>query len=98
MSIEQLPLGFSDFLKEAKLNNYAGSDNITTAPSPRLEQNTQLEWRSGDWFYRDIYYGSSYFREWKRCFLWVNLCGQWSIQVAAFLTLTLVKRSSFTHF
>ncbi len=56
-----IPDGFHDFLTTAKKSTYAGSDDETTLPDPLLNQSMQLEYREGDWFYRDIYYGTSFF-------------------------------------
>lgn len=56
-----LPDGFHNFLISAKKSTYAGSDDETSLPNPLLDQSMQLEFREGDWLYRDIYYGMSFF-------------------------------------
>lgn len=53
--------GFHNFLISAKKSTYAGSDDETSLPNPLLDQSMQLEFREGDWLYRDIYYGMSFF-------------------------------------
>ncbi|MDE0047141.1 MAG: DUF5680 domain-containing protein [bacterium] len=61
MNIVPLADGLAPFLATAKRNTYAGSDDDTTMPNPLLAQSMQLEFREGDWFYRDIYYGLARF-------------------------------------
>ena len=48
------------FIVEAKRNTYAshGDDALV---QPLLHGSKQLEYRSGDYFYRDIYFGSAFF-------------------------------------
>lgn len=51
---------FVDFLLEAKRATYAGqSDEATVAPL--VPASKQLEYRDGDYLYRDIYFGMAYF-------------------------------------
>jgi hypothetical protein len=51
---------FLSFLLDAKRATYAGrGDDATLAPL--LPGSQQLEYRAGDYFYRDIYYGMGYF-------------------------------------
>ena len=61
MNTTRLLHDLRDFLISAKRKTYAGSDDDTTIENPLLEQSLQLEYREGDWFYRDIYYGMSHF-------------------------------------
>ena len=61
MNIVPLAEGLAPFLATAKRNTYAGSDDDTTMPNLLLAQSMQLEFREGDWFYRDIYYGLARF-------------------------------------
>lgn len=48
------------FLVEAKRNTYA-SQGDDASVHPILNGSKQLEYRSGDYFYRDIYFGSAFF-------------------------------------
>lgn len=48
------------FITAAKRNTYA-SEVGSAFVQPLLEGSKQLEYRNGDYFYRDIYYGSSFF-------------------------------------
>jgi hypothetical protein len=52
---------FTRFLVEVKRNTYAGQDDDATLANPLLADSKQLEWRDGNWLYRDIYYGMSFF-------------------------------------
>jgi hypothetical protein len=51
---------FTNFLVEAKRNTYASQGDDATV-QPVLNGSKQLEYRSGDYFYRDIYFGSAFF-------------------------------------
>lgn len=51
---------FITFLLEAKRRTYAAEDRSASVPA-LLPQSHQLEYRSGDFFYRDIYFGGNYF-------------------------------------
>lgn len=48
------------FLLEAKRRTYAAQGDEATV-TPLLPGSKQLEWREGDWLYRDIYYGMAFF-------------------------------------
>lgn len=50
----------TNFLVEAKRNTYA-SQGDDASVQPLLNGSKQLEYRSGDYFYRDIYFGSAFF-------------------------------------
>lgn len=50
----------TEFLVEAKRNTYA-SQGDDASVQPLLNGSKQLEYRSGDYFYRDIYLGSGFF-------------------------------------
>jgi hypothetical protein len=57
-----LPDGLADFLVEAKKLTYAsGGSGSTYAVSPLLALSHQLEYRQGDFTYRDIYFGEFHF-------------------------------------
>jgi len=63
-----------NFLIKAKKNTYAAKDN-TASVQPILNGSKQLEYCDGDYFYRDIYLGSTYFVgqetvEFKNCPIW----------------------------
>jgi hypothetical protein len=49
-----------NFLVEAKRNTYA-SQGDDASVQPLLNGSKQLEYRSDDYFYRDIYFGSAFF-------------------------------------
>ncbi|WP_010276110.1 DUF5680 domain-containing protein [Paenibacillus senegalensis] len=49
-----------NFLVEAKRSTYA-SQGDDASVQPLLNGSKQLEYRSGDYFYRDIYFGSAFF-------------------------------------
>ncbi len=51
----------SKFLVVAKRQTYAGQDDDATLPNPLLEGSMQLEFSDGNWMYRDIYQGLSFF-------------------------------------
>jgi hypothetical protein len=51
---------FIQFLLAAKRHTYAGQDDDSTV-SPLLAGSRQLEYRAEPFFYRDIYFGLSYF-------------------------------------
>lgn len=51
---------FMQFIVQAKLNTYA-SEGDEASVIPILNGSKQLEFRSGDYFYRDIYFGMEYF-------------------------------------
>ncbi|MCO7125252.1 DUF5680 domain-containing protein [Sporolactobacillus shoreicorticis] len=51
---------FLDFLLNAKKTTYA-SQGDEASVIPKLEGSQQLEFQNGDFFYRDIYFGLSYF-------------------------------------
>ena len=55
-SIEQL----AAFLVEAKLHTYAAQDNEASV-SALLPGSKQLEFRQGDFVYRDVYFGGHFF-------------------------------------
>lgn len=61
MHAPDIPDGLHNFLISAKKSTYAGSDDDTTLADPLRDHSMQLEYREGDWFYRDIYYGMSFF-------------------------------------
>jgi hypothetical protein len=48
------------FLIQAKKETYAAQGDDATV-TPLLEGSRQLEYRAGDYLYRDIYYGMAYF-------------------------------------
>jgi hypothetical protein len=50
----------TNFLVEAKRSTYA-SQGDDASVQPLLNGSKQLEYRSGDYFYRDIYFGSAFF-------------------------------------
>jgi hypothetical protein len=50
----------TNFLVEAKKNTYA-SQGDETSVKPLLNGSKQLEYRTGDYYYRDIYFGSAFF-------------------------------------
>jgi len=52
--------GFVDFLLRAKRATYAGQGDEATV-TPLVPGSKQLEYRDGDYLYRDIYLGVSYF-------------------------------------
>ncbi len=54
------PADLIDFLLEAKLHTYAAQGDEASV-SPLLPGSKQLEYRRGDFFYRDIYFGFRYF-------------------------------------
>ena len=49
------------FLVGAKKQTYASDNNDTAIAKPLLFGSTQLEWRSGDLLYRDVYFGVTFF-------------------------------------
>jgi hypothetical protein len=51
---------FIPFLVEAKKNTYAAQGVDASVP-PSLNGSKQLEYRCGNYFYRDIYFGSAFF-------------------------------------
>src|SRR6202048_2184111 len=51
---------FVDFLLEAKRTTYAGQGDEATV-TPLVTGSKQLEYRDGDYLYRDIYFGMAYF-------------------------------------
>ena len=51
---------FVDFLLEAKRTTYAGQGDEATV-APLVPGSKQLEYRDGDYLYRDIYFGMAYF-------------------------------------
>jgi hypothetical protein len=51
---------FLRFLLEAKQRTYAAQGDEATV-APLLAGSRQLEWREGEWLYRDIYYGMAFF-------------------------------------
>ena len=51
---------FIQFLREAKRATYASQDDATKV-KPILKGSHQLEFRQGNLFYRDIYYGGNFF-------------------------------------
>ena len=51
---------FIAFLIQAKLHTYAAQGDAANV-MPLLPGAKQLEYREGDWFYRDIYFGGDYF-------------------------------------
>src|SRR5690242_10179523 len=54
------PNEFVDFLLEAKRATYAGQDDEATV-TPLVPGSKQLEYREGDYLYRDMYLGMAYF-------------------------------------
>lgn len=52
--------GLLDFLIKAKIATYASKGNNASV-KPLMEGSRQLEFQDGDFFYRDIYFGMSYF-------------------------------------
>ncbi|MWC29679.1 DUF5680 domain-containing protein [Paenibacillus sp. MMS18-CY102] len=58
MAIHHAPL--INFLVEAKRKTYAAQGDEASV-APLLTGSKQLEYRSGDYFYRDIYFGSAFF-------------------------------------
>ncbi|WP_100488222.1 DUF5680 domain-containing protein [Sporolactobacillus pectinivorans] len=64
----------TNFIVEAKRNTYASQDDEASF-QPLLNGSKQLEYRSGDYFYRDIYFGSAFFVgqetvEFENCPIW----------------------------
>ncbi|MHB1685341.1 MAG: DUF5680 domain-containing protein [Bacilli bacterium] len=55
-----MPNSILDFLLEAKRQTYA-SQGDDASVTPMLPGSRQLEYRNGSLFYRDIYFGVSYF-------------------------------------
>src|SRR5690348_12085680 len=51
---------FTEFLVEAKKRTYAAQGDEATVP-PLLNDSKQLEYSRDAYFYRDIYFGSSFF-------------------------------------
>jgi len=51
---------FVDFLLQAKRSTYAGQGDEATV-TPLVPGSKQLEYRDGDYLYRDIYLGMAYF-------------------------------------
>src|SRR5215469_175472 len=51
---------FVAFLLRAKRATYAGQDDEATL-TPLVPRSRQLEYRDGDYLYRDIYFGMAYF-------------------------------------
>src|SRR5260370_42215763 len=51
---------FVDFLLEAKRTTYAGQGDEATV-TPLVPGSKQLEYRDGDYLYRDIYFGMANF-------------------------------------
>ncbi len=51
---------FIQFLVQAKRQTYAAQDNSANV-TPLLPGSRQLEYRAGNWLYRDIYFGGIYF-------------------------------------
>lgn len=58
--VNTLPNSILDFLLEAKRQTYASQGNDASV-TPMLPGSRQLEYRNGSLFYRDIYFGVSYF-------------------------------------
>ena len=54
------PQSFLDFLTEAKRSTYAAQGDDASV-SPMLPGSKQLEYRNGDYLYRDIYFGFAFF-------------------------------------
>ena len=52
---------FFDFLLAAKRKTYAAGGQDTSVPTPLIAGSKQLEWHSGDWLYRDVYFGTTRF-------------------------------------
>lgn len=66
---------FLDFLLGAKRRTYAAQDGNNALPNPLVPGSTQLEWCSGNWLYRDIYFGMLHFTGqetvyWKNTPVW----------------------------
>lgn len=51
---------FQEFLVEAKKATYA-SQGDEASVTPQFNGSKQLEYKSGDYFYRDVYFGMSFF-------------------------------------
>lgn len=51
---------FLEFLIEAKKSTYASQGDEASVP-PQFNGSKQLEYKSGDYFYRDVYFGMSFF-------------------------------------
>jgi hypothetical protein len=52
---------FLDFLLQAKRHTYAAGDRTAIVEKSMLPGTTQLDWSSGKWLYRDVYYGGTRF-------------------------------------
>ena len=60
------------FLLDAKRNTYAAQGDEATVANSLLPGGKQLEWRSGNLLYRDIYFGMGYFTGQETVY-WENL-------------------------
>lgn len=61
MNSNELPIKFNHFLLDAKRNTSATLINESIRPNSELQNSKQVEWSDGDWFYRDICCGTSFF-------------------------------------
>ncbi len=52
---------FFEFLLLAKRNTYASGGQDTRVSIPLVPASKQLDWKSGNWLYRDIYFGMTRF-------------------------------------
>jgi hypothetical protein len=59
---------FLDFLIKAKKATYA-SQGDNASVTPLLEGSRQLEFQEGNFLYRDVYFGMSYFCRSRSCLL-----------------------------
>lgn len=55
------PESLTSFLVEAKRGTYASQGDDASVQQPLLNGSKQLEYRNGDYFYRDIYFGMAFF-------------------------------------
>ena len=85
MKPEPFPQQITQFLIIAKQQTYAAGESGSAAVTPLISGSHQLEFRQGDFLYRDIYFGEAhfagqevvYFREtpiWSMCYAggWTN--------------------------
>src|SRR5262245_34217482 len=87
--------GFVDFLFRAKRATYAGQDDEATV-TPLVPGSKQLEYRDGDYLYRDIYLGMSYFVGQEV----VSIRGEplWSMSYAGGVTSSGIDSRAIYHF
>lgn len=80
---------FLRFLLEAKRRTYAALGDEVTVP-PMLPGAKQLEWREGDWLYRDLYFGMAYFVGQET--VWFQDRPVWSMSYAGGVTASVTSK------